>query len=88
MNDRTVSTLTLGLCLLLLALAYTSRGNDAIAGSTYEGPMDGGASTPIAATTLSGSNAPSQAGPSWSCLPRYSEPEEILTLYPPYVHVS
>jgi hypothetical protein len=83
MNCRTVSVLTLGICLLLLAPTYPGKGNDAVAGSADEGLIDGGVSTPIAATTLCGSTVPSPAGSSQSCLPRYGEPEEILTLYPP-----
>jgi hypothetical protein len=68
MNHRTVSILTLGICLLLLTLASPSTGNDAGAGSADEGLMDGGVSPPIVATTPSG------------CLPRYSEPQFILTV--------
>jgi hypothetical protein len=49
MSYRTVSILTLGICVLLLALASPSEGNDAVANSAYESLMDGGTSPPIPA---------------------------------------
>jgi hypothetical protein len=78
MNYRTVNTLTLGICLLLLSLAYPSQGHDAVAGNADVGLIDGGISPPIAAATLRGSTVPSQARSSGSCLPRYGGPQFIL----------
>ena len=78
MNNRTMSVLTLGICLLLLTLASPSRGNDVVAGRADEGLIDGGIRPPIATATLRGSTVPSQAGSPGSCLPRYSEPQFIL----------
>lgn len=78
MSDRRVSVLTLGICLLLLTLAYPSKGNDAVAGNADVGLIDGGISPPIATATPRGSTVPLQAGSSGSCLPRYSEPQFIL----------
>ena len=78
MNNRTMSVLTLGICLLLLTLASPSRGNDVVAGRADEGLIDGGIRPPIATAMLRGSTVPSQAGSPGSCLPRYSEPQFIL----------
>jgi hypothetical protein len=83
MNNRTASILTLGICLLLLALAPISRGDDAIAGSAYEGLMDTGVNTLASVMATPGSTVQTETASSWVCLPHYSEPEVILTLYPP-----
>jgi len=53
MSQRTVTILTLGICLLLLVLASPSKGNDAVAGSAYEGLIDGGVTPSVAAHSLS-----------------------------------
>jgi hypothetical protein len=65
MSYRTAGILTLGICLLLLALAYPSGGDEAVAGSAY------------------GTSVQAETAAAWACLPHYSEPEEMLTLYPP-----
>ncbi len=77
MNHRTSHIRTVSICLLLLTLVSPSKGNDAVAGSADEGLVDEGGSPPIAVTTPSG------------CLPRYGEPEFLLstdeTLPDPFV---
>jgi hypothetical protein len=78
MSYRIASTLALGICVLLLALASPSAGNRAVAGGAYVGLLDGGTSPPIAAATLSGSPALGQGGFSGSCLPRYGDRQMIL----------
>lgn len=83
MNYRTVSILTLGICVLLLTLASPSMGNDAVASSAHEGLIDTGVNTLATAVTTLGSTVQSEMASSWACLPQYSEAEEILILYPP-----
>jgi hypothetical protein len=83
MNYRTVSILTLGICLLLLPLASSSTGDDAVASSVYGSLMDTRVNTLTTVVTTLGSTVQSETASSWACLPQYSEPEEILTLYPP-----
>jgi hypothetical protein len=83
MNYRTVSTLTVGICLLLLILASPRKGNDVIAGSVYDGLMDTGVNTLTTVVTTPGSTVQSETVSSWACLPQYSEPEHILNLNPP-----
>jgi hypothetical protein len=78
MNDRTVRAPNLGICLLVLTLAYPSKGHDAVAGNADVGPIGGSIRPPIATATLRGSTVPAQAGSSSSCLPRYGEPQFIL----------
>jgi hypothetical protein len=82
MSYRTVSILTLGILVLLLALASPSEGNDAVANSAYESLIAVGANTVKAIAPTSGLTVQVQTGSSWSCLPHYSEPDEFLHLYP------
>jgi hypothetical protein len=78
MPHRISNILTVGICLLLLTLASPSTGNDAVAGSAYEGLVDTGANAPITAATMPGSIMQSQANSTRSCLPRYGEHQFIL----------
>jgi len=82
MHRKTSNMLTVGVCLLLLTLASPSKGDDAIANNARERLMHGDVGALISAITPSGPNPPSQAVSSWSCLPRYGEPDEFLHLYP------
>jgi hypothetical protein len=83
MHFRTSSLLTIGICVLLLPLASPSTGDDTVASSVYGGLMDTGVNTLTTVVTTLGSTVQSETASSWACLPQYSEPEEILTLYPP-----
>jgi len=83
MNNRTVGILAFGICLLLLTLASPSAGDEAVASSAFEGLMDTGVNASTSAAKPSESAFQPQASSSWACLPQYSEPEEMLTLYPP-----
>jgi hypothetical protein len=73
-----VSILTLGICVLLLALASPSEGNDAVANSAYESLIAVGANTVKAIAPTSGLTVQVQTGSSWSCLPHYSDRQFIL----------
>lgn len=78
MNYRTVSILTLGICLLLLTLASPSTGGDAVARSAYMGLADMAATVPIAAASVPGSIVQPQANSLRSCLPYYSDYQFML----------
>ena len=83
MINEALRKLAVGVCLLLLTLTSPSAGNHAVAGSAYEGLMDTGVNTPTTVVTTPGSTVQSETASSWACLPQYSEPETILTLYRP-----
>ena len=83
MKPRAVSTLATGIYFVLLALAYPSKGSEPVTNSLPGTMMAGEVNSPVGATVLIEPDEPSQGDSSWSCLPRYSEPETILTLYPP-----
>lgn len=83
MNRKTVSILTLGICVLPLALASPSKGTDTVADSAYESLIAVGANTLKAIVPTSGLAVQAQTGSSWACLPRYSDPDEFLHLNPP-----
>jgi hypothetical protein len=83
MKSEAVSTLVTGICFVLLALAYPSKGSEPVTNSLSGTMMAGEVNSPMGATVLVESDEPSQEGSPWSCLPRYSEPETILTLYRP-----
>jgi hypothetical protein len=78
MHHRISNILTVGICLLLLTLTSPSAGDDTVAGSVYEGLLDTVANVAITAATMPGSIAQSQANSTWSCVPRYGEPQFIL----------
>jgi hypothetical protein len=83
MNRRASNILSLGILLALLATALSGESKLAVAdsaGSTREIWMDRRARLPIAADAPRGSVASSQASAARSCLPRYSEPEHLLTV--------
>lgn len=79
MLDRRLNLLTVG-AFLLLALACPRTANDVVAGSAGEGLKDEGIGPPIAAAKLRGSTVFPSGVSSGSCLPRYSEPQFILSV--------
>jgi hypothetical protein len=77
-SKRMLSILTLGMCVLLLALASPGAGNDAVAGSAYKGLAHTGTSDPDTAAAMPESIVQPQANSTWSCLPHYGDRKTIL----------
>jgi hypothetical protein len=75
---RALTILTVIICLLLLTLAPSPWGNDAVAGIAHRDAMASGANAPDAAATMLESTVQSDADSSRSCLPYYSDRQFLL----------
>lgn len=82
MSRRRVSTLVTSVLLASLAFALRSQGSEPAASGHHRPTTVGDVSSPLAASALSEPHGLSQAESSWACLPRYSELDELLHLYP------
>jgi len=77
-THRALNILAAGICVLLLTPVFPSKGVEAVAGNDHGRMMGARAKPPDAVSTMLDSPVQPKDNSTWSCLPRYGEPQFIL----------